>query len=136
MIAAAACYAVGSVASRTLLRTSEPIGLSALQVTAGAVLCLPILLAVSGVPDYSLSAEAWLSLLALGAGSTGIGYVMYLWLIEETGSVRASLVTYIIPVVGLFLGWAVLDEGIGLNTVVGSALIIARRGDGHAAAGA
>ena len=50
---------------------------------------------------------------------------MYLWLIEETGSVRASLVTYIIPVVGLFLGWAVLDEGIGLNTVVGSALIIA-----------
>jgi drug/metabolite transporter (DMT)-like permease len=125
VIGASACYAIGSVVSRTLLRTSEPIGLSALQVTAGTVLCLPILLAVSGVPDYSLSAEAWLSLLALGAGSTGIAYVMYLWLIEETGSVRASLVTYIIPVVGLFLGWAVLDEGIGLNTLLGSALIIA-----------
>jgi drug/metabolite transporter (DMT)-like permease len=125
VILASACYAVGSVVSRTLLRTTEPIGLSALQVTAGAVLCLPILLVVSGVPDYSLSAEAWLSLLALGAGSTGIAYVMYLWLIEETGSVRASLVTYIIPVVGLFLGWAVLDESIGLNTLLGSALIIA-----------
>jgi drug/metabolite transporter (DMT)-like permease len=124
VIGASACYAVGSVVSRTLLRTTEPIGLSALQVTAGTVLCLPILFAVSGVPDYSLSAEAWLSLLALGAGSTGIAYVMYLWLIEETGSVRASLVTYIIPVVGLFLGWAVLDESIGLNTLLGSALII------------
>jgi drug/metabolite transporter (DMT)-like permease len=125
VIAAAACYAVGSVVSRGLLRTTEPIALSALQVTAGTLLCVPVLLAVSGAPDYSLSVEAWLSLLALGAGSTGIAYVMYLWLIENTGSVRASLVTYLIPVVGLFLGWAVLDESIGLNTLLGSALIIA-----------
>jgi len=124
VIAAAACYGVGSVVSRTLLRSTDPISLSALQVTAGAVLGLPLLFVVSGTPDYSLSAEAWLSLLALGAGGTGLAYVAYLWLIDVTGSVRASLVTYIIPIVGLFLGWAVLDEGIGLNTLLGSALII------------
>ena len=124
VIAAAACYGFGSVVSRTLLRATDPLGLSALQVTMGAVLSLPLLFAVSGTPDYSLSAEAWLSLLALGAGGTGVAYVAYLWLIDVTGSVRASLVTYIIPIVGLFLGWAVLDEGIGLNTLAGSALII------------
>ena len=124
VIAASACYGVGSVASRILLRATDPLGLSALQVTMGAVLSIPILFAVSGTPDYSLSAEAWLSLLALGAGGTGVGYVAYLWLIDVTGSVRASLVTYIIPIVGLLLGWAVLDEGIGLNTLAGSALII------------
>ncbi len=124
VIGASACYGIGSVVSRTLLRTTDPIGLSALQVTAGAALALPILFVASGVPDYSLSAEAWLCLLALGAGSTGVAYVMYLWLIETTGSVRASLVTYIIPVVGLFLGWVVLDESIGLNTILGSVLII------------
>src|SRR5439155_1008505 len=62
--------------------------------------------------------------LVVGAGATGVAYVAYLWLIDVTGSVRASLVTYIIPVVGLFLGWAVLDESIGINIVVGSALII------------
>ena len=124
VIAAAACYSVGSVVSRTLLRVIDPLGLSALQVTMGAVLSIPVLFAVSGTPDYSLSAEAWLSLLALGAGGTGVAYVAYLWLIDVTGSVGASLVTYIIPIVGLFLGWAVLDEGIGLNTLAGSALII------------
>ena len=124
VIAAAACYGVGSVVSRTLLRSTDPISLSALQVTAGAFLSLPLLFAVTGTPDYTLSAEAWLSLLALGAGGTGVAYVAYLWLIDVTGSVRASLVTYIIPIVGLFLGWAVLDEGIGLNTLGGSALII------------
>jgi drug/metabolite transporter (DMT)-like permease len=126
VIGAAACYAVGGVVSRTLLRSStDPLGLSVLQVTAGSILSIPVLLAVTGgTPDYSLSAEAWLSLLALGAGATGVGYVAYLWLIDVTGSVRASLVTYIIPIVGLFLGWAVLDESIGLNTLAGSALII------------
>jgi drug/metabolite transporter (DMT)-like permease len=124
IVAAAACYGIGSVASRTLLRTTDPLSLSALQVAAGALLSIPLLLAVSGTPDYGLSAEAWLALLALGAGSTGIAYVAYLWLIDVTGSVRASLVTYIIPVVGLFLGWAVLDESIGVNTLLGSALII------------
>ena len=73
VIAAAACYGVGSVVSRTLLRSTDPISLSALQVTMGAILSLPLLFAVSGTPDYSLSAEAWLSLLALGAGGTGVG---------------------------------------------------------------
>ena len=124
VIGAAACYGVGSVASRTILRTIDPMSLSALQVSAGAILALPLLFVVSGTPDYSMSAEAWLSLIALGAGGTGVAYVAYLWLIDVTGSVRASLVTYIIPVVGLFLGWAVLDEGIGLNTLLGAALII------------
>jgi drug/metabolite transporter (DMT)-like permease len=124
VILAAACYAIGSVYSRTLLRTADPLGLSALQVASGAVLSVPILLAVEGRPDYSLSIEAWLSLIALGAGATGVAYVAYLWLIDVTGSVRASLVTYIIPVVGLFLGWAVLDESVGLNTILGAALII------------
>ena len=124
VIAASACYGIGSVFSRTLLRSTDPLGLSALQVAAGSVLSVPILLAVEGRPDYSLSIEAWLCLLALGAGATGVAYVAYLWLIDVTGSVRASLVTYIIPIVGLFLGWAVLDESIGINIVVGSALII------------
>jgi drug/metabolite transporter (DMT)-like permease len=125
VIGAAACYGVGSVFSRRLLRTTDPMSLSALQVAAGTVLSLPILFAVSGTPDYGLSIEAYLSLLALGAGSTGIAYVAYLWLIHVVGSVRASLVTYIIPIVGLFLGWAVLDEGVGVNTLLGSAIIIA-----------
>src|SRR6266545_4809491 len=126
VIAAAACYAVGNVVFRTLLRGIDPVSLSALQLVAGTVLAVALLMAVSGgSPDYSLSVEAWLSLLALGIGGTGAGYIAYLWLIEVTGSVRASLVTYVIPIIGLFLGWLVLDESIGLNTVLGSLLIIA-----------
>ena len=125
VIAAAACYGLSAVYMRMLLQSVEPVSLSALQVTFGTIIAIPLVFAFEGAPGFSLSLEAWLSLLALGVFGTGFGYITYLWLIETTGSVRASLVTYIIPVVGLFLGWAVLDEGIGVNTIAGGVFIVA-----------
>lgn len=125
VVGAAACYGAGAVYARSLLKEEDPVGLTGGQLVLGTVLVLPIMLVVRGTPDYSLSVEAWLSLLALGVLGTGIAIIIYLWLVDNVGSVRSSLVTYIIPVVGLFLGWAVLDESIGINTVLGCALIIA-----------
>ncbi len=125
VVGAAACYGAGAVYARTLLRQAEPLELSGGQLVMGVLLVLPIMLAVRGTPDYSLSAEAWLSLLALGVLGSGFAFVAYLWLVDNVGSVRSSLVTYIIPIVGLSLGWAVLDESIGVNTILGCALIIA-----------
>jgi len=125
VVGAAACYGAGAIYARSLLKEEDPVSLTGGQLVLGTVLVLPILLVVRGTPDYSLSVEAWLSLLALGVLGTGIAIIIYLWLVDNVGSVRSSLVTYIIPIVGLFLGWAVLDESIGLNTVLGCALIIA-----------
>jgi drug/metabolite transporter (DMT)-like permease len=125
VVGAAACYGAGTVYARTLLKQADPLGLSGGQLLMGVLLALPIMLGVRGTPDYSLSVEAWLSLLALGVLGSGAAFVAYLWLVDNVGSVRSSLVTYIIPIVGLFLGWAVLDESIGVNTVLGCALIIA-----------
>jgi drug/metabolite transporter (DMT)-like permease len=125
VVGAAACYGAGAVYARGLLKQAGPLELSGGQLMLGTLIVLPLLLAVRGTPDYSLSAEAWLSLLALGVLGTGIAIVAYLWLVDNVGSVRSSLVTYIIPIVGLSLGWAVLDESIGVNTILGCALIIA-----------
>ena len=125
VVGAAACYGAGAIYARSLLKEEDPVSLTGGQLVLGTALVLPIMLVVRGTPDYSLSVEAWLSLLALGVLGTGIAIIIYLWLVDNVGSVRSSLVTYIIPIVGLFLGWAVLDESIGLNTVLGCALIIA-----------
>ena len=124
VVGAAACYGAGAVFARTLLRSDEPLPLSGLQLLAGTVLAIPLMLAVDGPPSYSLSVEAWLSLITLGVMGSGLAYVAYLWLVDQVGSVRTSLVTYIIPVVGLLLGWAVLDEQVGVDTGLGAALII------------
>jgi drug/metabolite transporter (DMT)-like permease len=125
VVASAACYGISSTFTRTLLREHDPVSLSALQLVMGTLLAIPLLLLLEGAPAYgSMSLEATGSLLALGLAGTGFGYIAYVWLIEHTGSVRASLVTYIVPVVALVLGWAVLNESIGWNTLAGAALII------------
>lgn len=125
VVGAAVCYGAAAVYSRTLLRDNDPVNLSVLQLMIGTVLAGAAVLVLDGKPAYgSMGLDAWGSLLGLGLAGTGIAYVVYLWLIEHTGSVRASLVTYIVPIIALFLGWAVLDESLGLNTLGGAALII------------
>jgi drug/metabolite transporter (DMT)-like permease len=125
IVAAGVCYAGSSTYSRTLLRTFDPASLSALQLTMATVIAVPLVFLIEGSPSYaSMDLDATAALLALGLGGTGLAYIVYLWLIEHTGTVRASLVTYIVPVVALFLGWLVLDETIGVNVLLGAALII------------
>jgi len=124
VVGAAACYGAGAVYARTLLQSEDPLNLTRLQLVLGALILAPALFAVDGVPNYNLSLEAWLSLIALGVLGTGLGYVAFFWLLGAIGSVRASLVTYIVPIMGLILGWAVLDESVGISSIVGCGLII------------
>lgn len=124
IIGAAACYGIGAVYTRSLLGSNDPVTLAALQITMGLVLTVPLVFLIEGSPGYGMSAESVLSLLGLGVLSTGAAYILFYWLIDNIGSVRSSLVTYVVPVVALILGWLVLDEGIGLNVILGAALII------------
>ncbi|MEK7248396.1 MAG: DMT family transporter [Chloroflexota bacterium] len=126
VVGAAASYGVGTVYTRQTLRGQDPVSVSLIQLTLSTVLLGPIVLAFSGgVPDFSLSARGYASLLALGLAGTGMAYIAFFWLIENLGSVRATLVTYIVPIIAVFLGWIALDESIGVNTIAGGLLIVA-----------
>jgi len=81
---------------------------------------------LAGTANFAtLSNEAWACLVVLGFGSTGLGRAVYVWAIGKAGSVKASLVTYIAPVVAIALGWAVLGETVDIRTLGGAALIVA-----------
>jgi drug/metabolite transporter (DMT)-like permease len=124
VIGAAACYAVAAVYAKLLLRSEDVLSLTGLKLALGAVLAFGITFTLHGVPDYGvLSLEGGSALVALGVVSTGITFMLYFWLVANAGSVYASLVTYVVPVAGLTLGWAVLGEQIGTNTALGAALI-------------
>jgi drug/metabolite transporter (DMT)-like permease len=124
-VAAAACYAIGLVFARLRFSGEHPLSLSAGQLVSGFVLLAPVAAVLGAREGISLHIDSGLSVLALGVFNTGFAYVMYLWLVAEVGAVRTSLVTYVIPVTGLLLGWAVLDETIGPAAVVGLLLIVA-----------
>jgi drug/metabolite transporter (DMT)-like permease len=124
VIGAALSYAVAGIYARFLLRTHDPIALTGTKLAFGAVMALVVTLVVEGRPSYgSMGVDGSLALLALGVFSTGIGFLLYMWLVRQAGSVYASLVTYIVPIAGLLLGWAVLGESFGPETIAGAALI-------------
>tara|TARA_B100001057_G_scaffold485443_1_gene565162 strand:- start:58 stop:897 length:840 start_codon:yes stop_codon:yes gene_type:complete len=71
-------------------------------------------------PDLTITA----SVILLGAVCTGLAYLLYFNLINELGAPSALSVTFLIPVFGILWGNLFLDEAIGINTMVGSVLVI------------
>ena len=60
-----------------------------------------------------------LSVLALGILSTALAYVLYFKLIEQAGATNAVLVTLLVPLSAIMLGWLVLDEQLQFNHFLG-----------------
>jgi drug/metabolite transporter (DMT)-like permease len=96
------------------------------QVGAAAALVLPALVLW---PQQLPGARAWVALAVLGLLCTGIAYVLYFRLIEETGPARALAVTFLVPVFAILYGLLFLGEQVtswmlvcGLVIVAGTAL--------------
>ena len=124
VLAAGASYAAAGVYARLQLKTENTLTVSGLQLGIATLLALPLVFATSGTPSLGLSLGGWGALLTLGIVGSGGMLLGFLWLVEKTGSIGASLVTYVIPFMGVFLGWAVLGETIGDRTVLGLVLVL------------
>jgi drug/metabolite transporter (DMT)-like permease len=124
-LGAAACYAGSYVYARRLLtnRGTEPLVLSAAQLTAGALL-LGVVTPWIGRQPVTLSATVVLSVVALGVASTGIAYVLNYRLIQDEGPTAASMTNYLAPVVAVLLGVMVVDERLSWNLAVGTAVVL------------
>jgi drug/metabolite transporter (DMT)-like permease len=122
VVAAAASYGAAAVLGRQLVRQAGAVALSTANVTtAAAMFAVPFF--VGGKWRLNASPSAWASMIALGVLGTGIAYFWYYGLLGAIGSVRASLVTYIVPVVGVALGAAVLGESLHWRMLAGGILI-------------
>lgn len=67
----------------------------------------------------NMTAFAWMVI-----GGSFIAYWSYLWLLAHVNVSVAVSYEYVVPVIGIFLGWAVAGESISTGTVVACAVII------------
>ena len=120
---AAACYALGGHLTQAHFAGQSPVTVAAAQSLAAPLLLSPLLLAdpPNATPDGGQVA----ALIALGAGSSGLAYLIYFRLIAEVGATSALTVTYLVPVFGVL--WAALFRGdqITLGMIAGTALVFA-----------
>ena len=95
------------------------------QVTASAVLILPIMLLVDRPWALSTapSPTVWLALVGLALLSTALAYVLYFRILAVAGATNLLLVTFLIPVTAILLGAIVLGEQLQSRHLGGVALI-------------
>jgi len=97
--------------------------LAASQVTAAAVTLLPFYL-IDGIAKDEYRTGPILAMVALGVFGSGIAYIWNFQIVERAGSSIASSVTYLTPVVAVFVGWIFLGEHISWHEPVGGAIVL------------
>jgi drug/metabolite transporter (DMT)-like permease len=122
MLGAALCYALSGFVVKRSYGHLPAIQTSLISITVASVLTLPFALAT--LPSEFPGVRASLSVLALGALGTALGFVIFYELINGIGAGKASLVSYLAPGVALFYGAVLLDEAITVAAVAGLVLIL------------
>ena len=97
--------------------------LAASQVTAAAVTLLPFYL-VDGIAKDQYRLGPILAMVALGVFGSGIAYIWTFQIVERAGRSIASSVTYLTPVVAVFVGWIFLGEHISWHEPLGGAIVL------------
>ena len=122
VVLAAVSYAGGSLYSQRKLDDSSGLLIMTASTIWGALVLLP--LGIVQAPSELPGGKAIMAILVMGVVSTAIGLLLYIHLVENYGSSRASLVVYLLPVIALFYGAVFLDEPLRATALVGLALIL------------
>jgi drug/metabolite transporter (DMT)-like permease len=122
LIAVTFCYAISSILIGRKLGGIDQIGTVALSLAAAAV--VETVPAALTLPSRVPSATTLLSLVALGVLCSALAMVLFFFLITSAGPGRATVVTYINPLVAVALGIFVLGERFTVSTAIGGALVL------------
>jgi drug/metabolite transporter (DMT)-like permease len=142
MVVACLAYASGAVFIRRFLNKPDlvpdgsggrrallPVETSLGQTVAAALFVSVAATVVEWLPAGGVSVPpslpAWFAVTWLGVLGSALAYLLLFRVIRSWGATRTTLVTYIMPIVGIVLGVAVLQEVLDLRTFVGTAVIIA-----------
>jgi drug/metabolite transporter (DMT)-like permease len=122
VLIAAVGYASGPLVLRRHLGDLDPTAMMGACLAIAAAMITPF--AAIQVPEASPDAGAVASVVVLGLLCTALALVVMANLINEAGPARASVITYINPVIALALGVVFLGESPGAGSIAGLALIL------------
>ena len=93
-------------------------------ITSSSVMAILVLL-FSDVKLYAAASfNTWAALLTLAALSTSIAYLIFFRIIQRAGASFVILVTMLVPLSAILLGFLVLGETLSVHEVIGAAIIL------------
>ena len=124
LVGSSISYAAGAVYSRRNVRGLDPMIPATFQVTFAALMTGAVALLLEHPWDMRPQPQGILAILWLGLLGSGLAYLGFFHLLGRWGATRTALVAYVLPIVGIVLGFLVLHEPIDGRMILGTALII------------
>jgi drug/metabolite transporter (DMT)-like permease len=123
-LAGAFSYGLSALLARRLLSNSPPLGTATFQMLASTAM----MVVVAGVIDRPWQlpmpgATTWLGVIGLAALSTALAYIVFFQILRRSGATNVMLVTLLIPVTAILLGYLVLGEQISPREIFGALVI-------------
>src|SRR4051794_36572783 len=116
------CYATGPIILTRTLHDLPDLGVVTASLGLCAVGYLPF--AFASRPDTMPSGRVIASVVALGVICTAVAFLIFFDLIREIGPARSTIITYVNPAVAAVLGVVILDESLGVGSMIGFVLIL------------
>jgi drug/metabolite transporter (DMT)-like permease len=123
-LAGASSYGVSALIARRHLIDTPPLATATFQMLA-SVLMMTVVAAVVERPwQLPMPGSAtWLAVLGLAALSTAFAYIVFFQILRRSGATNVMLVTLLIPVTAILLGYFVLGESISFREIAGALVI-------------
>jgi drug/metabolite transporter (DMT)-like permease len=102
----------------------DPLQVTAGIVAAGAVMLVPLAafeVGAGGMPGVDL--QAWLGMAYLGAGASGVAYLMYSAALKHVDASEAGVYTNLIPIVGVITGM-MLGDPLSARAIIGGLVVL------------
>jgi drug/metabolite transporter (DMT)-like permease len=123
-LAGAFSYGLSALVARRLLSNSPPLGTATFQLLASSVM----MAVVAGFAEHPWQlpmpgAATWFAVIGLAALSTALAYIVFFQILRRSGATNVMLVTLLIPVTAIVLGYLVLGEQIAPREIAGALVI-------------
>ncbi|PLT30000.1 DMT family transporter [Peribacillus deserti] len=122
-VGAALFYGIASNYITKNFPDAKPLDLAIGQQIGAGIVLVPF--ALFTLPDRLPSSGTIFSVLALAVVCTSMAYILFFYLINKTGALKTTSVTFLVPVFGVGWGVVFLNETIHLNTIIGMIIILA-----------
>jgi drug/metabolite transporter (DMT)-like permease len=123
-LAGAFSYGLAALFARRQLSDSPPLATATFQLLASSLMMTIVVAVVERPWQLPMpGATTWLAMAGLAALSTALAYIVFFQILRRSGSTNVMLVTLLIPITAILLGYLVLGEEISPREIIGALVI-------------
>lgn len=122
VLGSSACSGFASVWGKRYSKEIHPFSTTAYGMMLGSLLLLLFSRFEPNrhlIPDFRTLG----SIVYLGVFGSAVTFSVYFWLMNHVRVVKLSLITFLSPLVAIFLGWILLNETLSLRVFIGTGLV-------------